>query len=225
MSAYCVPRSHIATLAAFALGGAHKISHQFGSMADVANKLASENAVSVNYRYPNDPAVGGEEFADDVAVWNAARLEINQPVAILKAVGSLEYQSCEHPDWMASEAYSILQQIKSAAIRMLPGYDDADWEIKNAQPGQQPQRFVWPWARDGEQIPKDSRAICTVWACSEVDRDHDANAQLIAQAPDMAQALLDLIPLARDGHGSLFEDGECPAVDRAREILRQAGVL
>jgi hypothetical protein len=130
MSAYIVSRSHIATLAFFAFGGAHKIgASQFGGLVVLANELAAENAKSVNYRYPGDQ-VEPFEFTER-SVLKFARMDLAQnPVVILKAISCLKYQSCEHPTWKESQAYLALAHMQSAAIRMLPGYNEAEgWSI------------------------------------------------------------------------------------------------
>jgi hypothetical protein len=51
------------------------------------------------------------------------------PVSILKLCDCLEYQSCETEDYNETVAYRLLNVIRRAAIRILPGYDDAKWEI------------------------------------------------------------------------------------------------
>ena len=50
------------------------------------------------------------------------------PLHILHMCSCLEYQSCESPDWRETLAYRLILAIKDAAIRALPGYDDAPWE-------------------------------------------------------------------------------------------------
>lgn len=138
MSAYQVDRAHIATLASYAAGGTFKISRRFGDLVQIANQLAAENVESLKARYPNDEWEA-HNFANENAVWNAARLELHQPLVMIKAASCLEYQSCEHEGWIASEAYDILRQIVSAAIRDLPGYDNAEgWSIDDAPAGQAP---------------------------------------------------------------------------------------
>jgi len=128
MSAYVVPKAHIATLAFYALGGSHRIGNRFGSMLELANKLAAENQASVNYRY--NEAAPVDAFASENEVVKLARFDLlTKPVAILKAIQCLIYQSCEHPAWNESEAKLALAHMRSAAIGELPGYDDAEWSV------------------------------------------------------------------------------------------------
>lgn len=133
MSAYVVSRSHIATLAHYALGGSHRISNRWGDMLALANMLAAENAKSVAYRYQE--AESGFQFSSAQQVVNFARYDLaRNPVAILKAIQCLKYQSCEHPGWQESEAKLALSHIQSAAIRELPGYDEAEgWSIDDVE--------------------------------------------------------------------------------------------
>jgi hypothetical protein len=51
----------------------------------------------------------------------------------LKAISCYEYQSCEHPGWRKSEAHAFCEALRDMAIGCLPGYDDAPWEINDAQ--------------------------------------------------------------------------------------------
>jgi hypothetical protein len=54
-------------------------------------------------------------------------------VHILKMCACLAYQSCETDDWDKTKAYELLQMIKDAAIRKLPGYEDAPWDYDHEQ--------------------------------------------------------------------------------------------
>lgn len=52
------------------------------------------------------------------------------PIQILKAVECQKKNSRHHPDWRASEAKYLLDQIAQTAVRHLPGYRDAAWELR-----------------------------------------------------------------------------------------------
>jgi hypothetical protein len=100
-----------------------------------ANILYEENVRSVSARYPNDsidnlpgpihkPAtiqIAGRDIVND-----GYRLK---PVDILSMCNCLEYQSCETDDWQQTLAYRLLNCIRDAAVRQLPGYDDAPYEF------------------------------------------------------------------------------------------------
>ena len=86
--------------------------------------LLAENRASVNHRYHED-----EFEAPYTFTMIQGRLN---PVAILKALNCYEYQSCEHPEWKASEARSFCEALSARTVRMLPGYEDAAWEVTSA---------------------------------------------------------------------------------------------
>jgi len=91
--------------------------------AEVGAMLLAENLRSVSYRY-----------SDDAEVWAApyvfTRLPGSpNPVIILKAVACYEYQACEHPEWRSSEARQFCDALRHRMIRLLPGYQQAPWEI------------------------------------------------------------------------------------------------
>lgn len=77
-----------------------------------AEVLYAENVASANYRYKENEPTG-----------------LYRPIEIIKLCNSLDYQSCEHPDWEASHAKALLDKIRQTAITKLPGYDEAPWGI------------------------------------------------------------------------------------------------
>jgi len=94
--------------------------------------LYQENIRSVRARYPDDTwdtLPGPTMKPIHIVISNHDMLELNhaQPLNILKACDSLEYQSCETTDYESTVAFMLLQAIRSAAIHSLPGYDDAPW--------------------------------------------------------------------------------------------------
>ena len=100
--------------------------------AELGQTLWDENIRSVLYRYPRDTketapgSCAGETFLYDKHPYSMRRVEPDQ---VLKLCDSLEYQSCEHDGWEASEAHAIVEAIRCAAIHALPGYDAAEWSI------------------------------------------------------------------------------------------------
>ena len=86
--------------------------------------LVAENRRSVNHRYDEDELEEPYEFTQYAGTFN--------PVAILKALDCYEYQSCEHPEWKASEAKSFCNALRSHMWHTLPGYKDAKWEVTDA---------------------------------------------------------------------------------------------
>ena len=85
--------------------------------------LLKENYRSVNHRYDEGPTAE----IQDPYVFSRLLVRID-PVAVLRAISVLEYQSCEHPGWEGSEAQAFCRALQGRAISHLPGYDEADWE-------------------------------------------------------------------------------------------------
>jgi len=54
-------------------------------------------------------------------------------IAVVKACHCLAYQSCDAEDYDTSEACALLKSIESAAVRKLPGYEDAEWGAPEPQ--------------------------------------------------------------------------------------------
>ena len=88
---------------------------------------------SVGYRYPDAQLVelpGPVGLtAEEVHGYTFTRLDgPPDPVVVLSLIACYEYQTCEHPDWHASEAASFCESLRRHTIHRLPGYDDAPWE-------------------------------------------------------------------------------------------------
>lgn len=97
-----------------------------------ANALYLENVRSVLTRYPQDtfetaPGPLDKPKVIRIPAGAVARPPIENPVAILKLCDGLEYQSCETDDYRQTAAFALLNEIRGAAIRGLPGYDRAEW--------------------------------------------------------------------------------------------------
>lgn len=99
-----------------------------------ADTLFQENIRSVRARYPDDkrdslpgPCILPLHIVVKSSHFNDCRWVL-EPVAILKMCDGLEYQSCETEDWKETVAYRLLQAIRRAAIRALPGYEAAPWD-------------------------------------------------------------------------------------------------
>ena len=99
-----------------------------------ANVLYRENIRSVLTRYPNDtfetaPGLLDKPKAIRIPAGSVWSSPVTDPVEILKLCDGLEYQSCETEDWETTPAYALLQAIRKAATRDLPGYHDAEWTL------------------------------------------------------------------------------------------------
>lgn len=127
MSAYVVSEYHInalVTYAAFARIGYYwqgKRREVQGDQRRVASVLHAENVRSVNARYSMADPAHGHEYRIELANLS--------DIGAIKACHGLAYQSCETDDWGDTEAYAILQAIEGWAVRQLPEYADAEWEL------------------------------------------------------------------------------------------------
>ncbi len=130
MSAFICSPDHISALVRFAC--VNKVTFYVGNPSrslgagneqEIVDILYAENVTSVNYRYSHheqEPTTG--------CVYNPNAKRIS-PVEAIKLASSLDYQSCEHPEWESSIAHEIVESIKSEAIRRLAGYDAAPWSM------------------------------------------------------------------------------------------------
>jgi hypothetical protein len=135
MSAYIVEPLHINALVSWAClqraphgyyyywqQDAHGINTE--SATRIAAILHAENVRSVNTRYRESAPLDGFTFKSEAVF--ASRLSA---VQVIKACQCLAYQSSEADQWKDSEAFAILRSIESAAVRCLPGYDEAEWSM------------------------------------------------------------------------------------------------
>lgn len=97
----------------------------------VGQMLLDECVHSVSYRYE------GEGIASLPGPCNAEWLipfeyhftdKRPTPLQTLKLISCYEYQSCEHPEWKASQAKAFCAALRDSTISRLPGYGDASWE-------------------------------------------------------------------------------------------------
>lgn len=146
MSAFIVGKEHIDVLITAAVRQRHGgLSYYYpgpsGQLAlyrvdytnadEVGAMLLAENIKSVWARYPNeerDTLPGPIPTPEPEAYIH--RDKILPAVAVLKALACYEYQSCETGDeWRASRAHAFCDALRHAMIAMLPGYEDAAWEV------------------------------------------------------------------------------------------------
>ncbi len=100
--------------------------------AEVANMLWMENIKSVSARYPNEssatlPGPRNQDFVVVETDFNGLRWDGFSAPQILKACDCLEYQSCEHEGWEASESKAFLDTLRKAAWHTVAGYEEAEW--------------------------------------------------------------------------------------------------
>lgn len=98
---------------------------EIGNADAVGAGLLRENIASVMHRYSHRDDV----HAPDPDAYRYRPFGAIDPVQTIKAVGCLEYQSCEHPEWKDSDAARFCDHLRDVAISRVPGYDDAQWEV------------------------------------------------------------------------------------------------
>jgi hypothetical protein len=123
MSAWIVAKAHIDALLTSAIfrSGASFTPTRIENADKIGSMLWAENHKSVNFRYKDKQTAPPYTFK--------RRAVPLTPVEVLKAIDCLEYQSCEHKGWKASEAKAWLDQFRAHTIGQLPGYNDAPWGI------------------------------------------------------------------------------------------------
>jgi len=139
MSAFIVGHDHIDALLSFAcdLTSYSRIDGINTSTATKIGKmLLAENERSVGYRYNEDnpddmPGTIGQTSRNyKYRYFRLPAEQIKKCVWVLHGCSCFDYQACETPDYEQSEACKLIDKIRRAAIRALPHYDNAPWEIR-----------------------------------------------------------------------------------------------
>ena len=131
MSAYLCNPEDFALLAAYALKPgaprhfvnlAKKEYIDINNAADLALILAKENINSLEALYPKYGPAGGflcgtvEEFLAEVKLAAAKRYDYNDLFEVKKVLFCYDYQACEHPDWLESDAYNLVRALKDQLL-------------------------------------------------------------------------------------------------------------
>lgn len=117
MSAFIVSTRHIAYLAE----AIAKWTDEKRSFEAIGQTLLNENYRAVNYRYhETDTAPEYRHYPSGIPL---------TPIQVIKAVSCLQDQLAEPPDYQQTDAYRLLDNLLCEAIRKLPGYEQARWEI------------------------------------------------------------------------------------------------
>jgi hypothetical protein len=109
MSAWLVENGHIDVLVN-ALAAHDLLDGR--APGDLGQLLWTENNRSINYRY-------SERKRNPRYVLHTTEAPLH-PVAVLKAIGCYEYQSCERPDWDRSRAYKLVTRLRTAILEAHP---------------------------------------------------------------------------------------------------------
>lgn len=132
MSAFIVSNTQINALvrAASRMG----LSYQYAGLTrrvagmeqETAEMLLAANYDSVNARYKEDGVPRAIVYRIDAPLLDA--------IKTIKLANSLAYQSCEFPEWEASESKAFTDTLVSWAVNKLPGYDAAPWTLDDDEP-------------------------------------------------------------------------------------------
>lgn len=93
------------------------------TMSRVGQILVDQNYRSYNHRY--DEGLEPEVF--EITGNDLKYTKRLTPVEALKALASYDYQSCETPDYLKTNACRLADLIRHYTIEALPGYDEARW--------------------------------------------------------------------------------------------------
>lgn len=126
MSAFTVSDYHINYLVSF--GAFHDarivIDGQWqnvrGNEQAAVELLIDGNYRSVNYRY---------KAKDKTPKIVYRMMTGHDAVQVLKACDCFDYQACELPNYENTDVAKLIESIRSAATRALPGYDAAAWDL------------------------------------------------------------------------------------------------
>jgi hypothetical protein len=113
MSAYVVDKETIDQLVSAA------IDARFTTLDDATSygqTLWRENVISVAYRYSLAQCNAAElaEYEGDVEAYEYTPQAAPDTRGIIDAIDNLDYQSCEHDGWQASDAYAQLGKLRIA---------------------------------------------------------------------------------------------------------------
>lgn len=97
---------------------------------DVASMLYDENVASVRYRYADADTSGMVPPVAPFTISDITRARRLSVVDALCALSSLEYQSCEHPEWKTSEALRFCEALRHSLCNFLSRGSDC-WSISS----------------------------------------------------------------------------------------------
>lgn len=97
--------------------------------------LWTENMLSVSYRYPQDapnelPGPISFEGQSTIDLYDfKERVDVTR-MGAYKALDSLDYQSCDRPEWQETLAKAYVDTLQHSLVTSSPEYDAADtWSV------------------------------------------------------------------------------------------------
>lgn len=93
--------------------------------SQVGAMLWAENRRSIDYRY-------AEEELEDPYIFERVDADEIKAGRVLHAIACFEYQACEHPEWLDSEAHHFCQALQAEAIHALPEFANG-WPVEDVK--------------------------------------------------------------------------------------------
>lgn len=128
MSAFLCSQNHINALVNWATrnspyGGQSIVQRLETTPQALGELLYNANVRSLEARYGADHGLGSYAYKFKRVLTSP------NAVQILKACSCYDYQACEVDDYQQTKAADIIDQIRADALRAVPGYQEAAWEI------------------------------------------------------------------------------------------------
>ena len=129
MSAFEVSDNHINTIMNGWVQRGHSLNlkgetysiHNRHQITELGQLLVDANCASVNYLYNEATQPDRYEFK--------TMREKMDPVAVIKLIRCLEYQSCQINGYDRSLAGLVAEELTYMMIEALPGYEEAEWSV------------------------------------------------------------------------------------------------
>lgn len=149
MSAWIVSKRHIDVLVAGVLlnggfrhrgkfvpvvadGEEYEGPNECMDASSLGEMLWRENHKSINWRYNSrerTPVYIYKEPKTYVGWDETWKHPTVEPAVLAKQVSCYDYQSCEHPTYYRSRAYSVVLSLAEHLLGKVEGYEDAPWGI------------------------------------------------------------------------------------------------
>ena len=103
------------------------------SPSQLGQMLWAENFASVNARYSEDDEADMYVYENPGYTLSAGE--------VFNAIDCLDHQSCEHDGWRTSEAFAMLDSLRSSWCKRVDGYATSPWEWDEKALADKPREF------------------------------------------------------------------------------------
>lgn len=95
---------------------------------ELGQMLWDENVRSVRHRYPDDYALPGDTDMPWIIPYKQQPVPFKlTPGEVFQTIDYYSYQTCEHPGWEVSEAFSFCRHLRGLWCKRVPGYAETPW--------------------------------------------------------------------------------------------------